>query len=234
MYTICPQCRKKFRVQAAQLTAAGGEVRCGLCRHRFNALAQLHDDPSPAYETPEYQEALAEILEQESEERGRPFWLVGALLLASLLALQTGWHYRNELLTRYPILLPWAQRFCDWSGCLALRQGALQPVKVLHRDIRFHPFYEGALLANLAIVNRSSRRIPYPNFQFLLHGEEEQAIAYREFAPREYLGGAQAGLAGMPPMTPVHVVLELAGPAAPVRSFEIGFAYPRNLVFFAR
>lgn len=44
MYTRCPKCSTIFRVTAAQLRAAEGEVRCGNCTISFNALTELTDD----------------------------------------------------------------------------------------------------------------------------------------------------------------------------------------------
>jgi predicted Zn finger-like uncharacterized protein len=44
MYTRCPKCATVFRVTAAQLRAAEGEVRCGNCTISFNALTELTDD----------------------------------------------------------------------------------------------------------------------------------------------------------------------------------------------
>ena len=51
MYTQCPECLARFRVAAADLSAAGGTVRCGRCGSSFNALASLSDTvpPSPGY-----------------------------------------------------------------------------------------------------------------------------------------------------------------------------------------
>ena len=44
MYTRCPECSTIFRVTAAQLRAALGEVSCGSCRTTFNALTALTED----------------------------------------------------------------------------------------------------------------------------------------------------------------------------------------------
>lgn len=43
MYTQCPQCRTHFRVRSEHLRAAGGNVRCSLCHHTFNALESLSE-----------------------------------------------------------------------------------------------------------------------------------------------------------------------------------------------
>lgn len=44
MYTRCPSCSSTFRVTAAILQMAAGEVRCGACGGVFNALDTLVDD----------------------------------------------------------------------------------------------------------------------------------------------------------------------------------------------
>ena len=44
MYTQCPKCETVFRITAAQLRVAEGEVRCGSCAISFNALPSLSDD----------------------------------------------------------------------------------------------------------------------------------------------------------------------------------------------
>ena len=44
MYTRCPKCSTVFRITAAQLRIAEGEVRCGNCTISFNALTELTDD----------------------------------------------------------------------------------------------------------------------------------------------------------------------------------------------
>jgi predicted Zn finger-like uncharacterized protein len=46
MITDCPSCRRRFRIYAAQLSAAQGLVQCGFCGTQFNALDSLHDQPS--------------------------------------------------------------------------------------------------------------------------------------------------------------------------------------------
>ena len=45
MYTDCPGCHRQFHVYAAQLSAAGGMVKCGYCGCKFNALDRLRDQP---------------------------------------------------------------------------------------------------------------------------------------------------------------------------------------------
>ena len=44
MYTQCPECDTIFRVNAALLRAAQGQVRCGVCDATFDAIRFLTDE----------------------------------------------------------------------------------------------------------------------------------------------------------------------------------------------
>ena len=44
MYTQCPDCGTVFRVSAAVLRTARGQVRCGVCDATFDALEYLTED----------------------------------------------------------------------------------------------------------------------------------------------------------------------------------------------
>lgn len=45
MYTLCSSCKTLFGINAQQLAAAQGRVRCGVCRAAFSALDNLAEQP---------------------------------------------------------------------------------------------------------------------------------------------------------------------------------------------
>lgn len=45
----CPECSTTFRVRPEQLRARQGRVRCGQCKHAFNALETLVEEGAPAH-----------------------------------------------------------------------------------------------------------------------------------------------------------------------------------------
>lgn len=57
MHTTCPECSSVFRVNAHQLNAARGQVRCGYCQTVFEAVGNLEDD---------WNESLANTKQQTS------------------------------------------------------------------------------------------------------------------------------------------------------------------------
>jgi len=72
LVTSCPACTASFYVTAEQLSAYRGEVRCGKCRHVFNALDRL-SEPSEDYSMPKTGtepdlEAISETPAEQHEE----------------------------------------------------------------------------------------------------------------------------------------------------------------------
>jgi predicted Zn finger-like uncharacterized protein len=59
MITHCPSCHTHFRVHAEQLTARGGQVRCGKCSRVFDALEHLIEEAGPARERSAAQDEYA-------------------------------------------------------------------------------------------------------------------------------------------------------------------------------
>lgn len=85
LFTDCPGCQRQFRLTARHLSAAGGEVRCGFCGMRFNALGRLRDAPleaPPEPDLPELDESIGDAItadapmpvqpEQEPEPEPEP------------------------------------------------------------------------------------------------------------------------------------------------------------------
>ena len=52
MRTRCPACQTLFRISSEQLRARQGMVRCGHCRHTFNALDTLDTEPAVSIASP--------------------------------------------------------------------------------------------------------------------------------------------------------------------------------------
>ena len=242
LYTICPQCKKQFQLQADHLAAAKGIVRCGYCKVKFSALQHLRDKPRKkaqarrsqsethsVFEDPAYQEYEAQLVglierQQKLDPFYRMIWVIGTLLLAFLLVTQSLWHNRNYLYVRHPALLTWTSALCRPLQCDPLRQSSLEHIRLINRDVRFHPVREQSLLVNATMKNVSDTYLPLPGLQLQLYSEEGDPIAYRYFSPVKYFNGDKRRVeAGMAPGEPVHVVLELAGDIDFVSGFEFGF-----------
>ena len=150
-------------------------------------------------------------------------WAFGALLLLIIILAQLAWFNRDELLLRYPQLDPVAREICDRLQCEILRYKDISSIKLLNRDVRNHPLYEGSLLVNATMANKSETIQPFPLIQLALFNTGGVVIGYREFKPDEYLDDSINIPAGMMPESPIHFVLEVGGPTEGAVSFEFHF-----------
>ena len=104
-----------------------------------------------------------------------------------------------------------------------LRHKDISLIKLLNRDVRNHPLYEGNLLVNATMANESGTIQPFPLIQLALFNTGGEVIGYREFKPQEYLDDSINIQAGMLPESPIHFVLEVSGPTKDAVSFEFHF-----------
>ncbi len=72
MYTQCPDCATAFRVTADVLKQAAGKVRCGGCRHAFNALLYLSETRPEARPRPAVVAAVPELTADPQEPAKSP------------------------------------------------------------------------------------------------------------------------------------------------------------------
>ena len=295
LFTSCPSCLKQFRIQASQLSAAAGQVECGVCSHQFSALSRLSDVPltldefsyeydyesaqkpvptaaervepeqelEPEFDIPDFaseKEAIANEVRHETAESDKTVadaeallnefpkdilgdlpdelreespakrsllatisWGLGAALLLIIITAQLVWFNRDELLLRYPQLEPFARKVCERLQCETLRHKDISLIKLLNRDVRNHPLYEGNLLVNATMANESGTNQPFPLIQLALFNTGGEVIGYREFKPQEYLDDSINIQAGMLPESPIHFVLEVSGPTKDAVSFEFHF-----------
>lgn len=70
MYTQCPHCHGIYRVEAAQLAAASGRVRCGRCDAEFDALRSLRDELPQSRDTESAELPLGEPPAEDGPEDG--------------------------------------------------------------------------------------------------------------------------------------------------------------------
>ncbi len=283
VFTSCPNCLKQFRIQASQLSAAAGRVKCGVCGYQFSALSRLSDIPltmgkfsyesarksmpvagiepeplEPEFDIPgfhgkkevidknaQYHEATGEeaLLSEFSKDmlsedlpdelREEPpakrslsatiGWGLAIALLLVTIAAQLAWFNRDELLLRYPRFELVIGKICERFQCEVLRHKDISSIKLLNRDVRNHPLYEGSLLVNATMVNKSEKIQPFPLIQLALFNTSGEVIGYREFNHEEYLDGSINIQAGMLPESPTHFVLEVSGPTRDAVSFEFHF-----------
>lgn len=172
-------------------------------------------------------EALKEDLARSEAER-RALWKTALLTLAALmllagLALQYAWFQPARVLAAYPQAGPWLQAFCVATGCRLPERRDPSMIRILARDVRVHPRYEGALLVSATLINAAPHAQPYPRVQFSVFNVNGQTIASRVFTPEEYLSQDLDPGGDMSPGKPLQISLELIAPEDAAVSYEFRF-----------
>ncbi|NIR32525.1 MAG: DUF3426 domain-containing protein [Gammaproteobacteria bacterium] len=160
-----------------------------------------------------------------TRRRSRGGFLFGAasVLLVAALAVQYAWFMPEDVVHRYPQARVWMEAFCERTGCMLPERRDVSLIRMVSRDVRVHPRYEGALLVTAALENIAPFKQPYPQMQFTLYNVNGQTIATRRFEAHEYLAENVDVARGMPPRTPVQVALDLMAPEQAPVSFEFRF-----------
>ncbi|MEN8205995.1 MAG: zinc-ribbon and DUF3426 domain-containing protein [Pseudomonadota bacterium] len=151
---------------------------------------------------------------------------IGSSVLTGLLVLLLGlqWVYFNrDMLAANGAWRAKMERFCEVIHCELPMRVDLVSIGIVDRDVRRHPVAEEALLINVTFENRAEFMQPYPLFEVSFTDKAGRPVAMRRFGYPEYLGEDVDPESGMPPQSPVQVVLEVIDPGAEAVSFQFGF-----------
>lgn len=237
MYTLCPNCDSVHPLNAGQLAADHGKVRCARCDTVFNALEHLFDDypdkPRKAAShgqaatpevgrkpAPEIPAASLEPPVQEHKSRWPWTLAVGVLVIATVMNL--GWAFREAIPKDGP-----TARLLDSIGVPGFEPPPPfrdpSRIHLLARDIHDHPSRPGVLVLSATFINLAEQAQPYPAVAVVLKNSDNQPLAARRFEPADYLLSAPPEGAGLDPNEQVPLLLEFADPGERATGYDITF-----------
>jgi predicted Zn finger-like uncharacterized protein len=191
--------------------------------HRRVSLSdESLDDPNAGL--PEVLRADAEEFAAQRAARRRAIGYGGAaLMLLVLLAGQYVFFMPEDAARRYPQFRSAIESACIRIGCVLPERRDPGRIRVVSRDVRAHPGYEGVMQIKATLTNSAPFRQPYPRVRFTLFNVNGQTIATRVFQPSEYLGRSVAASARLRPKTPFQMELDVLAPGEAAVSFEFQF-----------
>lgn len=238
MYTLCPNCDSVHSLNAEQMAADQGYVRCARCETRFCALEHLFDDypdkQSTAAintaETPEIgrkprPKAPAESTEPpvpQGESKSRWPWTIAVSLLVIATLINLTWTFREAIPKDGA-----AARMLDSLGA----PGFAPPppfrdpsrIHLVARDIHDHPSRPGVLVLSATFINLADQAQPYPEVAIVLKNSDNKPLAARRFQPQDYLLEAPTEATSLDPNEQVPILLEFADPGERATGYEITF-----------
>lgn len=216
LVTLCPGCGTTFRVNAAQLQARGGDVRCGHCQRVFNGFTTLITVNESAIEYPQQPiakgaaaegysfasheenatpdgertdaESPADLFDDEPVKKSSGFWGLASLLLALALIGQIAFANRTKLTMIKPGVRPYLERYCAFIGCQVPYPREIRQLGIESSDLQKNPVRQPEVTTMRAVIsNHASFPQALPALQLLLQDAQGQVIASRIFTAEEYL-----------------------------------------------
>jgi predicted Zn finger-like uncharacterized protein len=208
MITRCPACGTAFRVHSDQLTARGGQVRCGQCTTVFDARAALVADadargiapgPPPATRADEIalveaavSQPLGNTLPPEPEislsESDSEFEFGPRPGRRSRLAGQVAYPYRGELAVLWPEARPLLAAACRGLRCTIPLPQHPELISLESAELAAERGVAGVLTLSAVLRNRAGFAQAHPALELTLTDAQNQPLARRVLAPSDYLG----------------------------------------------
>lgn len=189
LVTLCPGCGTTFRVNAAQLQAHGGDVRCGHCQRVFNGFATLitvnesaieyplqpvmktetaaeiypsasHEDSvTPHWEQQTGAESSATLFDDEPVKKSPGSWGLVSLLLVLVLIGQIAFANRTKLTMIRPEIRSHLEHYCALIGCQVPYPQDIRQLGIESSDLQKNPMRQPEVTTMRATI---SNHAPFP------------------------------------------------------------------------
>lgn len=150
-----------------------------------------------------------------------PFWILGNLLLFSVLLAQGIYFYGSDLARLTPSLKPALAGACQVMGCTLTPPQDINLIDLVEARVAPHPKFNKALRIRATLVNRASFAQAFPTMEVTLSDNSGQVIARRAFKPAEYLEKSRTENELMPPNVAIPVLLDVTHPDNRALGYEI-------------
>jgi predicted Zn finger-like uncharacterized protein len=247
LVTRCPSCGTAFRVQAAQLAAQSGTVRCGKCSELFNGVAALVEpaeeglelepspqlglfDPSrrPAEPATAGEDSPPPAFMTSRQAPRRLLWTALAGIALLVLAGQLLYRYRAEVAAMVPAARPPLALACRSLGCEVRLPRRPELMSIDSSELQADGRREGLIALSAVIRNRAGFSQEYPSLEVTLTDETDRPVLRRVLMPRDYLD-ARAGellAQGIAPGGEAALRVLLDTSRAPATGYRLYLFYP--------
>lgn len=150
-----------------------------------------------------------------------PFWILGNLLLFTILLTQGVYFYGSDLARLSPSLKPTLAGVCHVLGCELTPPQDINLIDLMEARVAPHPKFNKALRIRATLVNRASFAQAFPTMEVTLSDNSGQVIARRAFKPVEYVEKTRVDGELMPPNVAIPVLLDVTHPDNRALGYEI-------------
>jgi predicted Zn finger-like uncharacterized protein len=155
-------------------------------------------------------------------------YVVAIVLLLVLVAAQATYHFRDSIVTFWPVARPAFERFCEAAGCAIrpLRDAAMSHLSIEASDLQADPAHRGLLILTATLRNRATWSLAYPHLELTLTDAQDRVVVRRALAPADYAGGTANLQKGIAPNAEVAVKIFIDASATTQAGYRLYMFYP--------
>jgi predicted Zn finger-like uncharacterized protein len=244
----CGQCKSVFD-GIAQLVSLSPSIRSDLSAPPVDEAAlgpptvtlrdaQALEMPAELPEQPS--RAVAAGAETASEDRFAPTaraepsaarlvaYALAIVFLVLLVAAQTAFHFRDAIVTFWPVARPAFVRLCAVAGCAIrpLRDAAMSHLAIEASDLQADPAHRGLLILTATLRNRADWSLAYPHLELTLTDAEDRIVVRRVLPPADYAGGTADLQRGIAPNGEITLKVFIDASATSQAGYRLYMFYP--------
>jgi len=238
----CGRCAAVFDARET-MQEAGAEPSAQLEEHLDASGATVAAEPpesatepsrSPESPAEEFEEALdtqeappefdaAPILRPAGRRR---IWLAGSALLVLVLLAQIAMQYRGDIALLFPETGTVFRGICAALGCEVPLPRHADLIGIESSDLQADPSSPSVMVLTAALRNRAMFPQSHPALELTLTDSQDQPVARRVLAPRDYLGQGARLDAGFPANSELAVKVFLEASSLKATGYRLYLFYP--------
>lgn len=146
--------------------------------------------------------------EPPTKHRSWP-WLVGIVLLAAGLLMQSAYFFRTDLAAQLPDLKPALSGYCQILNCRVPLPQHTDLIGIESSELQADPGHDDQITLNALVRNRAAYAQGFPNLELTLTDSQDKPVARRMFIPADYLPETESEALGLSPNRELSVKLHL-------------------------
>jgi len=154
-------------------------------------------------------------------------WSIGTLLLTACLLLEHVWFNRHQY-NKSTELQAVIEKLCKQFECKNLSMRDPSKIELVARNVYTHPNEKGALMVDFTMKNNAKFSQPYPVMNISFSDIRGNAVASRNFLPKEYLSieniqSDKKQLDLLQPDVNISLSMEIQDPGKQATTYEFNF-----------
>jgi len=164
-----------------------------------------------------------------TSRRGRTIAYIAAILvLLVLLAAQAAYHFRDSIVTFWPVTRPAFERVCEVAGCAIrpLRDDAMSYLSIEASDLQADPAHRGLLILTATVRNRANWPLAYPHLELTLTDAQDRVVVRRALGPTDYAAGTADIARGIAGQAEISLKVFIDASATTQAGYRLYMFYP--------